>query len=74
MAGIILPQLVAFIGEHAGDLVAEREGPGQRFGPVALEDVQIGAADTAGLDLDEPGAGRYGGVGHGLDLRRGTGS
>ena len=41
--------------DDAGHLVAEGEGPGQRLRPMALQDVQVGAADAAGADLDQGG-------------------
>jgi hypothetical protein len=41
----------ADLDQHAADLVAERERPGQLFRPVAFEDMQIGAADAAGADF-----------------------
>src|SRR5258706_178897 len=41
----------ADLDEHAADFVAERERPRQLLRPVALQDMQIGAANAAGADF-----------------------
>jgi len=43
----------------AAELMAERERPRQWLGPMALEDVLIGAAHAAGADLDQRGFARH---------------
>jgi hypothetical protein len=45
----------------ADDLVAEDEGVSERR-QIALEDVEVGAADSAGEDLEEDMAGNRGGA------------
>ena len=47
------------LDDHAAQLVAERERPGQWLWPVALEDMQIRAAHAAGADLDQRGLARH---------------
>ena len=59
LAHEVLGQQVALLDDHAADLVAERERPGQRLRPVALEDVQVRAAHAAGADLDQGGVARH---------------
>ncbi len=49
----ILFELAADLDEDAAELVSERERPRQRLRPVTLEDMQVGAANAAGADLDE---------------------
>jgi hypothetical protein len=41
------------LDQHTADLMAERERPGQWLWPMAFEDMQVGAADAAGADLDQ---------------------
>ena len=43
----------ADLDQHAADLVTERKRPRQRLRPVPFEDMQIGAADAAGANLDQ---------------------
>ena len=70
LAGPVVGQLRADLDDHPGELVAERERPGQGLGPVALQDVQIGAAHAAGADLDQRGLGRHARPRHRADHRR----
>src|SRR5689334_11865718 len=49
----VLIELGSAFDDDAAELMAERERPWQRLRPVTLEDVEIGAADTAGADLDQ---------------------
>ena len=42
-----------FLDDDAGQLVTQRQRPGQRLRPVALQNVQVRAADATGADLDE---------------------
>ena len=71
-AHVVVAELRALLDDDARDLVAEREGPGQGRRPVALEDVQIGAADAAGADLEEGGIGGHLGPLDDLDLGPGA--
>jgi hypothetical protein len=48
-------QLAPAFDDDAAELMAERERPWQRLRPVPFQDVQIGAADAAGADLDQCG-------------------
>ncbi len=57
-------ELVADLDDDAGELVSQRERPGQGLGPMALEDVLVGAAHPAGADLDQRALGRHLGPGH----------
>src|SRR5258707_13168729 len=41
----------ADLDQHAADFMAERERPGQLLRPVALQDMQISAANPAGADF-----------------------
>ena len=59
----------ADLDQHAADLVAERERPRQRLRPMSFQDMQIGAADTAGADLDQRGLFRDFRPGHLADHR-----
>ena len=59
----------ADLDQHPANLVTEREWPRQWFRPVALQNVQIGAANTAGADLDESGLARNFRPRHGADDR-----
>src|ERR1700682_2412198 len=47
------------LDHHAGHLVAERERPWQRFRPMSFEDMQVGAANAAGADLNESSLSRH---------------
>ena len=51
----ILVEVGADLDQHAADLMAERERPWQWLRPMAFEDMQVGAADPAGADLDQRG-------------------
>ena len=41
------------LDQHAADFMAERERPRQLLRPVPFQDMQIGAADPTGADLDQ---------------------
>ena len=64
LAHEVLGQLRSDLLHDSHQLVAEGERPGEGPGPVALEDVEVGAADPAGRDADEPSLGRHLGLGH----------
>src|SRR4029453_11955699 len=49
----IFGKFAARLDDDAAQFVAERERPRERLGPVALEDVKVGAAHPAGADLNE---------------------
>src|SRR5258708_15099170 len=51
LAHEVFAEFGADLDQHAADLVPQREWPGQRLRPVALEDMQIGAAHAAGADF-----------------------
>ena len=56
LSGLLMKSSVnsrADLDQHAADFMAERERPGQRLRPMTLQDMQIGAADAAGADLDQ---------------------
>ncbi len=53
LAHEIFREFRADLDQHAADLVAERERPRQWLRPMAFQDMQIGAADAAGADLDQ---------------------
>ena len=53
LAGPIVGQFRADLDDYPSELVAQCERPGQGLGPVALQDVQIGAAHAARADLDQ---------------------
>src|SRR5215212_7905792 len=60
----VLGQIVADLTYDPCQLVAERKRPGEWPGPVALEDVKVGAADPAGRDADERSLAGYVGLRH----------
>src|SRR5436305_9506582 len=60
--------------DDAAEFVPQRERPWQLFGPVAFEDMQIGAADAAGADLNERGVLGDLRPWHGTDHRRRAGA
>jgi hypothetical protein len=68
-------ELGADLDQHAAELVAERERPRQRLGPMTFEDMQVGAAHAAGADFDQRGVLRNFRPRHSADhrLRAGTG-
>jgi len=55
LAHEILGELRSGFDDYAPELVAERERPRQRLRPVTFQDVQVGAAHSAGADLNERG-------------------
>jgi hypothetical protein len=69
LAHEVFGEVLALFYDHATDLMAEGEGPGQRLRPMTFEDVLIGAADPTGADLDECGVCGHLGPRHGLDDR-----
>src|SRR5262249_47018746 len=46
-------KLATGFDDDAAEFVPERERPGQLFWPMSFKDVEVGAADAAGADLDE---------------------
>src|ERR1700730_11203480 len=55
LAHEVFVEFRADLHQYAADLMSERERPRQCFGPMTLEDVQIGAADAAGPDFYQCG-------------------
>src|SRR6266480_1348233 len=53
LAHEVFAEFAARLDDDAAQLVAEGERPRQRLGPVALEDMKVGAAHSAGADLNE---------------------
>src|SRR5262249_35258448 len=53
LAHEVLTQLGPYLHENAANLVPKRERPGELLRPVTFKDVQVGAANAAGADLDE---------------------
>src|SRR5215472_13884442 len=53
LAHEVFGELGSAFDDDAAQFVTERERPGQRLRPMALEDMQVGAADAAGADLDQ---------------------
>src|SRR3712207_491073 len=74
LAHEVLGQLAPLLDDDAADLVPEREGPRQGLRPMALQDVQVGAADAAGADLDQGRLARHVRARHLADHRIGAGS
>jgi hypothetical protein len=60
IAHVVLGEVGTDLLDHARDLVAEGERPGQGLRPVTGEDVQVGPADAACGDAKQRGAWRYG--------------
>src|ERR1700744_6119857 len=58
LAPEVLVEFRAAFDDDAAEFVAERERPWQQLRPMAFEDMQIGAAHTAGADLDQRSLGR----------------
>src|SRR6266508_4318626 len=48
LAHEVFAEFASRLDDDAAQLVAERERPRQRLGPVAFEDVKVGAAHPAG--------------------------
>ena len=59
LAHEVFGELRARLDDHAAELMAERERPRQGLGPMAFQDVLIGAAHAAGADLDQRGLLRH---------------
>jgi hypothetical protein len=55
LAHEILGKFRPDLDQHAADLMPKRKRPRQLLRPVALEDMQVGAADAAGSDFYEGG-------------------
>src|SRR5205085_4136455 len=53
LAHEIFGELGADLDQHAADLVTERERPRQWLRPMSFQNMQIGAANPAGADLDQ---------------------
>jgi len=70
----VLGQIVADLAYDPCQLVAERKRPREWPGPVALEDVMVGAADPAGRDADERSLAGYVGLRHLAYHGRGAGT
>ena len=53
LAHEVFDKFAAGFDDDAAEFMTKRKRPRQRFGPVPFEDVQVGAANAAGADLDQ---------------------
>src|SRR5262245_37357272 len=63
----VLRKILSFLDNNPAKLMTKREGPWQRFWPVAPEDVLIGSANPASPNLDQRGLCRNAGPRYGLN-------